>query len=312
LPFYETFIPLLGDIMGPENVSYANAYDVFDLLNVGSIHNTSVAENLALSDLDQLRYLANHWEYNHNYNQTQPERSIGGMTLAGGALRQLADVVKGKAKLKFNLIAGSYDTQLAFYGLTNLTLASPDFSGLPNYAASMAFELFTEEDATTFPSNPEQDLRVRFLFKNGTTDDDLTPFPLFGRSELSLSYGDFVSELSSRAIVDVPDWCTTCRSEADFCVTALQTNGTSSGSDSSSSSPSAGVSSAGDSGLSNAAAGGIGVAVTLAVVGIVGALAWLLVRRKRSAKAAPALVSAAPQAAAAEKKSISSGSDVSD
>jgi prostatic aicd phosphatase len=304
--FYQKFIPLLGDIMGPENVSYVHAYDVFDLLNVGSIHNESVAENLEAADLDRLRYLANHWEWNHNYNQTMPDRSIGGMTLAGGALRQLQEVVKGKAKIKFNLMAGSYDTQMAFYGLTNLTAASPDFFGLPNYAGSMAFEVFSEEDnATAFPANPDKDLRVRFLFKNGTTDDELTPFPLFGGSELSLPYGEFVSELSSRSIVEVNEWCTLCQSDAGFCYEALH------GSDDSSSGSTAPstTASSGGSGLSNAAAGGIGAGVTLGVVGIIGALAWLLTRRKRTARVAPAPVS--PPAQQVEKKSSSSQSDVS-
>lgn len=304
-PFYETFTPLLGDIMGPENVSYANAYDVFDLLNVGSIHNASVAEKVEAADLDQLRYLANHWEWNNNYNQTMPDRSIGGMTLAGGALRQLQDIVKGKAKVKFSLMAGSYDTQMAFYGLTNLTAASPDFFGLPNYAGSMAFEVFSEEDnATAFPANPDTDLRVRFLFKNGTTDDALTAFPLFGGSELSLPYGEFVSELSSRSIVDVSEWCTLCQSDAGFCYEALH------GSDTSNSGSSPTVSAtSGSSGLSNAAAGGIGAGVTLAVVGTIGALAWLLTRRKRSTNVAPP--SSLPANRTAEKKSVSSLDEVS-
>ncbi|KEF61111.1 uncharacterized protein A1O9_02676 [Exophiala aquamarina CBS 119918] len=304
--FYEKFLPLLGDIMGPENVSYENAYDVFDLLNVGSIHNESVAENLDAADLDQLRYLADHWEWNHNYNQTMPDRSIGGMTLAGGALRQIQDIVEGKAKLKFSLMAGSYDTQMAFYGLTNLTDASPDFFGLPNYAGSMAFEIFSEEDnAAAFPANPDQDLRVRFLFKNGTADDELTAFPLFGGSELSLPYGDFISELSSRSIAEVSDWCTLCQSDAGFCYETLH------GSDSSTSgsgSPSVSASSGG-SGLSNAAAGGIGAGVTLTVVGTIGALAWLLTRRKRTAKVSPA--TATPARPLTEKRSYSSASDVS-
>lgn len=303
-PFYETFVPLLGDIMGPENVTYAHAYDVFDLLNVASIHNASVASEIEAADLDQLRYLANHWEWNHNYNQTMPDRSIGGMTLAGGALRQLQDVVKGKAKVKFSLMAGSYDTQMAFYGLTNLTSASPDFFGLPNYAGSMAFEVFSEEDnATAFPANPDTDLRVRFLFKNGTTDDALTAFPLFGGSELSLPYGEFVSELSARSIVEVSDWCTLCQSDAGFCYETLHA------SDSSSSGSGATVSAAsGKSGLSNAAAGGIGAGVTLAVVGVIGALAWLLTRRKRTTRSAPA---SAPVNHTMEKRSNSSQSEVS-
>lgn len=299
--FYERFIPLLGDIMGPVNVSYANAYDVFDLLNVASIHNASVAESISQDDLDQLRYLANEWEWHHNFNATMPDRSIGGMTLAGGILRQLADVVESKAKVKFSLMAGSYDTQMAFYGLTNLTNASADFFGLPNYAGSIAFELFTDEDTSSFPEDPDADLRVRFLFKNGTEDAEATVFPLFGGTVLSMPYGEFVDELGRRAILDVEDWCARCAATADFCLAYPAAGSEDSGPDDAEAEGSR------DSGLSNAAAGGIGAAVTLAVVGAVGALAWLLARRK-SKRTAGNTVPVLEQ----EKKSLStSGSGVS-
>lgn len=61
--FYSQFLPLLGDIMGPENVSYAQAYDVFDLLNTASLQNASSADQIPAADLDQARYLANEWEW---------------------------------------------------------------------------------------------------------------------------------------------------------------------------------------------------------------------------------------------------------
>ena len=272
--FYSKFEGTLGPIMGAENVSYAKAYDVFDLLNVASVHNRTVvtapSETEAFSidsdDLDQLRYYANEWEWNHNYNVSEPDRSIGGMTLAGGILHQLNTVVKGDAKLKFNLMAGSYDTFMSFFGLVNLTASSPDFMGLPNYAASMAVELFTEERDFN-----EDDLMVRFLFRNGTDDSqNLDAYPLFGGDRLDLPYSEFVRELQGRSIYSLEQWCTTCASTEDFCVAANQTASASSASDSSS-----------GSSLSNAAAGGIGAAVTLAVVGLLATGFWLVRRRKK-------------------------------
>lgn len=271
--FYSKFEGTLGPIMGPENVSYAKAYDVFDLLNVASIHNrtivTAPSETEAFSidsaDLDQLRYYANEWEWNHNYNASEPDRSIGGMTLAGGILHQLDTVVKGNAKLKFSLMAGSYDTFMSFFGLVNLTAASPDFMGLPNYAASMALELFSEEQEFR-----EEDIMVRFLFRNGTDESqELDPFPLFGGSQLDLPYAEFVRDLQARSIYSLEQWCGACASTEDFCVAANQTAAASS-------SNSAGS----NNDLSNAAAGGIGAAVTLALVGLLGAAFWLTRRRK--------------------------------
>lgn len=54
---------MLGDIMGPENVSFAQAYNVFDLLNTASVQNASVSEQISADNLDQARYLADEWEW---------------------------------------------------------------------------------------------------------------------------------------------------------------------------------------------------------------------------------------------------------
>ena len=268
--FYSRFAPVLGNIMGAENVSYSHAFDVFDLLNVAFIHNASIASEIKSEDLDQLRYLANECEWNRNYNATQPDRSIPGMTLAGGFLRQLRTVVDGKGKTKFSLMASSYDTFLSFFGLTNLTAASSDFQGLPNYAASMAFELYTNDTNTGFPANPEQDLMVRFWFRNGTDEGaSLNAYPLFGGSKDSMPYGRFIEELSSRSIQTPGDWCTTCQSEKAFCTLTTESNAAAGSS-----------SNRIGSSLSNGVAGTIGAVVALAVIAILGGAAWLMLRRK--------------------------------
>jgi prostatic aicd phosphatase len=253
--------------MGPENVSYSNAFDVFDLLNVASIHNASVASEINADDLTQLRYLADESEWNRNYNASLPARAVGGKTLAGGFLRQLNTVVQGKAKTKFSLMVGSFDTFLSFFGLTDLPAASADFRGIPKFAASMALELYTAGTNDAFPSNPERDLWVRFLFRNGTGDSDrLGAYPLFGGTQVSMPYGRFVAELSTRSIQTVSDWCTTCESEKAFCAAPTQDN--------SAARPSSG------SNLSNAAAGAIGAVVTLAVITLLAGVGWLVLRRR--------------------------------
>ncbi|MGG6495317.1 UNVERIFIED_CONTAM: hypothetical protein NY603_20565, partial [Bacteroidetes bacterium 56_B9] len=83
----------------------------------------------------------------------------------------------------FSLMTGSYDTFLALFGLMELPSQSSDFRGLPDYAASMVFELYSEADDAEFPERGtvDQDLRVRFLFRNGTDEgDDLTSWRLGG------------------------------------------------------------------------------------------------------------------------------------
>lgn len=266
--FYKSFWDIIDDVYDysqPSNLSYANAYDIYDLLNVGSIHNHSMAGNISEEDLFQLRTLADSAEFALNYNKTDVTRSIGGQTFAGAVLDQLNQTVTGKGKLKFSLMAGSYDTFLAFFGLTNLTSISTDFYGLPHYASTMSFELFTNEDVDAFPSNTGK-LRVRFLFRNGT-EDALHAVPLFGRSENSMVWSEFVSSMRDISITGAEQWCNVCQSELLFCAAY---NSTSTQSDRK------------DSGMSNAVAGVIGAAVTLGAVAILAAIAFLVLRRRRA------------------------------
>ncbi len=285
-PFYSQFVDILNNTPVAGNVSFAHAFDVFDLINVGVIHNESVAEAVTPEQLARLRILADEWEWGHNYNLTVPDRSIGGRTLAGAILKQLNATVSSAGKLKLSLMAGSYDTFLAFFGVTNLTAASSDFMGIPDYASSMALELYTEADMTSFPS-ADADLRVRYLFHNGSgvAGPDLTAFPLFGQSEPDLPYGEFVRLLSERAINDPAQWCEVCGSEAGFCQQPEYASpsgspvGSGSGGGSSSSSR-----------LSTTVAGVIGAMVTLAVLLVGGLAFWLLSRkRRRGRKALPPL-----------------------
>lgn len=250
---------------------------------MGKIHNISVAKVVSDDDLAQLRYLADRSELGYNYNKTMPARSIGGQTLAGGILRQLDQTASTQGKLKFSIMAGSYDTMLAFFGLTNLTDTDPNFHGLPDYGSTLAFELFTEADMDAFPSNAD-DLQVRFLFRNGTRGE-LKAFPLFGQSEDTMSYKDFSSQLGARAISDPKAWCSTCQSEASFCSQPEYSSSTDSGSGSNPSITASQSKDGDKSGLTVAQAGVVGAMTTLGVLLLLGGLLFLLFRRKRAAGA---------------------------
>jgi len=275
--FYQQFWDVLKNVYDytPDMLSYDKAYDIFDLINVATIHNASLASNITDDQLFQLRTLADSAEFGYNYNQTQTGRSIGGQTLLGGIFAQLNQTVSSKGKLKFSLLAGSYDNFMASFGLMNLTSANADFYGLPIYASTMSFELFTEADTASFPTNID-DLNVRFLFRNGS-DAGTTPivYPLFGGTATSLSWNEFSAQIKARAIISVGQWCSACNATQSFCPA-----------DSGSSSTTPSVSGTdnegnGSGGISNATAGVIGAVVTLAVVAIAG-LAFWLVKRKRA------------------------------
>ncbi|OAQ76133.1 histidine acid phosphatase [Purpureocillium lilacinum] len=274
--FYDVLAPGVYNLKR-EDVSYARAFDVFDLVNVARIHNaTSPARNVSDEDLAQLRTLADSAELGLNWNASEPMRAVGAKTLSGVVLRQLNATVSSRgATPKLSLLAGSYDTFLAFFGLTGLLDTGADFHGLPEYASSMAFELFTDgNDDKSFPADPAANLRVRWLFRNGTAGT-LKGFPLFGTGEASLPWPRFVSEMQKRAITDVGDWCDKCASKAGFCAAYRDDDGEAGGAEKNSGGG------GGDGGISKAVAGVIGAMVTLAVVAVVGGLAWMVLRRKR-------------------------------
>ena len=274
--FYQGFYPTLQSVYNytPGSLSYAKAFDIFDLINVARIHNaSSLARDVTEAQLLQLRTLADSAEFGYNFNASQPARSIHARTLAGALLSQLNRTVSSRGKLKFSLLAGSYDTFLAFFGLANLTSVSGDFYGLPGYASTMAFELFSDSDGDMDDAFPQQEaaLRVRFMFRNGTEAGGPKAFPLFGSGTDSLGWKEFVKQMGERAITDVGDWCDLCKSKAGFCAAYRDTPSSSSSSSSSSS-----------GGLSNVVAGVIGAVVTLSVVGVVGAVSFLLRKKRRA------------------------------
>jgi len=272
--FYHGFYPVLEtvyDYKSADNMSYAKAFDIFDLINVARVHNTtSLARNVTNDELFQLRTLADSAEFGYNFNASQPVRSTHAGTFAGGVLTQLNQTVASKGKLKLSLLAGSYDTFLGFFGLANLTSVSGDFYGLPDYASTMSFELFSE-DTASFPDNPDASLRVRFLFRNSTFGS-LTAFPLFASGKDSLPWPEFVSQIQKRAILSANEWCNICKSTLPFCA-ADSTEGVDT--------PASGGS------ISNAVAGVIGAIITLGVLAIIGVLLFVLVKRRRQPEAAP-------------------------
>ncbi|KAK0753706.1 histidine phosphatase superfamily [Schizothecium vesticola] len=264
-PFYESFYPALqsvSSIRSPSSLSFASAYDIFDLLNVARIHNTSTTASISDANFFQLRTLADAAEFAHSYDAADAARSTGARTFAGAVLAQLTKTVTSAGALKFSLLAGSYDTFLGFAGLADLTAASADFFGLPEYASTMAFELFSAAGGSTGVLSKD-DLHVRFLFRNGT-EGALTAFPLFGGKEESLGWAEFEREMQARAITTVEGWCSACRSEVDFCKVYGEVGAKKEG------------------GMSTAVAGVVGAAVTLGVVALVGGFVFMMVRRRGS------------------------------
>lgn len=239
---------------------------VFDEINVASIHNSTISSSdlLTPDTLFQLRTLADNHEFNLAYNSAEPIRAIAGATLAAQVVAHLNTTITGKGKSKISIQFGAYGSFLSFWGLAQLPTANPDFYGIPDYASSMAFELFTTAATDPFPA--ASDLQVRFTFHNGTTTNGSTPvtYPLFGGTATALPWPTFQDEMNKFAVGDQGTWCQRCGNSTGSCA--------SSGSSASPAPTTPSASSHSGGGVSAAVGGVIGAFVTLGLLMILGAL----------------------------------------
>ncbi|OAG05397.1 phosphoglycerate mutase-like protein [Paraphaeosphaeria sporulosa] len=288
--FYKSLVPVVNATFDEKDVSFKNAYVIYDLINVAEIHNSSIPSSDVLTEetLFQLRTLADAHEYGLAYNASDDIRAISGMQLAGEVLKYMNSTIKsgqsGSSANKFGVQFGAYATFLSFFGLVDLPHANETFYGVTDYASSMVFELFTNADTSNgFPAT--DDLQVRFLFHNGTASNASEPavYPLFGGNDEALSWNDFSKNLNKFAVHNTEQWCTKCGNTTGRCAQYSQ-DGTDGSANASSND--------GGNHMSAAIGGVIGAMVTLAVV--LGALAafmllggFRLAKKPSGARASP-------------------------
>ncbi|KAL1608426.1 hypothetical protein SLS60_003368 [Paraconiothyrium brasiliense] len=288
--FYKTLVPVVNATFDEKDVTFKNAYVVYDLINVAEIHNSSIPSSDVLTNdtLYQIRTLADAHEYGLAYNASDNMRAISGMQLAGEVLKYMNSTIKsgqaGTSANKFGIQFGAYATFLSFFGLVDLPHANQTFYGVPDYASSMVFELFTTADTSNgFPAT--DDLQVRFLFHNGTTSNASEPavYPLFGGNDDAISWNSFSNNMKKFAVSTTEQWCTKCGNTTGKCEQYSQD-----GTDGSANASSNG----GGSHMSAAIGGVIGAFVTLAVVlGLLAAFMLLggfrLAKKGRASNASP-------------------------
>ena len=272
----------LNGVFGDDQVSYQNAYAIFDYINVGSVHNATIADRVSPGELYKLKVLADHYEWamNGNASSEHPALTVAGKAMAYKITERLSANLKTAGKqTKFTLMISSYDAFLGFFGHAGLSAYSRDFMGLPNYAASMVFEMFSDVDTPTGEYPSESALKVRFLFRNGTEDSvPLSNFPIFGQTELT--WKDFNEKIDVFAVKNINEWCALCNAEGPLCVNTGETEGANAGANESSSHID-------NQPLSPGAAGAVGAVVAIVVIllGLGVAMTVFGVRFGRSKKA---------------------------
>ncbi|KAL4904376.1 hypothetical protein BDW74DRAFT_154718 [Aspergillus multicolor] len=256
--FYKSLAPLINTSFSDADMTFRNAYSIYDYLNVGSIHNKT--NTPTESQLHQAFLYANIEQYNLAYNDSETIRAIAGSTLAAEMLMGLNETVTSQGKVKLHVEFGSYGTFLSYFGLAQLPAADVSFTGIPDYASSMVWELVTNSTSDSFPSANE--ISVRFSFHNGTMTSSSsapTEFPLYGQSSATIPWSTFVEQTEKIAIMTTEQWCDVCGNTDGQCA--------SSGGSSDSGNASTNSTDGGNGGgMSKAVAGVIGAMVTLAVI----------------------------------------------
>ncbi|KAL4995439.1 histidine phosphatase superfamily [Aspergillus recurvatus] len=256
--FYKSLSPLINTSFSDDEMSFRNAYSIFDYLNVGSIRNTS--NTPTDSQLHQAFLLANIEQYNLAYNSSETIRAIAGSTLAAEMLMGLNETVTSQGKVKLHVEFGSYGTFLSYFGLADLPAVDVAFTGIPDYASSMVWELVTNSTSDSFPSTNE--ISVRFAFHNGTmTGSSSTPtaYPLYGQSSATIPWSTFVEQTEKIAVMTTQQWCDVCGNTDGQCASSGDTSDSGSASTDS-------VSGSNGGGISKGVAGVIGAMVTLAAI----------------------------------------------
>jgi hypothetical protein len=263
--------------------------EIWDYLEYEYTHNRTIYERLTGSPLytgvyNATRYLADEYAWNFWGNTGVPSngsdnQAIGGKALAAEILHQFQSLITDRknhststvgVSQPITLLFGEVDPMINLMSLMLMDARDKTFRAIPPYASAMIFELYSTDNGT-FPQS-EDDLWVRFYYHNGTTDfnGQLIAFPMFnhGPSQTDMQWRDFNLMFSRIMMNTITEWCTSCSAPSLFCV-GVDSDVIVVGNPKSSASSR-------NHGLSPAVAGVIGAAVTLAVAGLLFALAMLL------------------------------------
>ncbi|EPS32585.1 hypothetical protein PDE_07545 [Penicillium oxalicum 114-2] len=278
---------VLSGVMDETSANYLNAVEIFEYIEYEMIHNSTVQTQLTEAEIRQARWWADHYTYatNHqsDFNKSTAESimSIAGQTLAASIMNAFRlNIEESGTSQKLSLLFGGSDTAVALASLLRLPSdQQPNLYCRPNQGASLVFELFSFQAGESYPAYPAvDDLYVRFLIHNGTSNTTFSPYPMFGHgpSHEYIPYTEFQSELESFATQSTQNWCRQCNSEAIFCRVLDDERAYASMGDRKQMAP--------------AVAGIIGAVIMLAIIGVLGAVGlciWAM--RKRETSRTPSL-----------------------
>jgi len=175
-----------------------NMWNVYDYINVQSIHNSSYKIPQTLKE--QAQDLVNFVSYNVFTDSAQ--NAIGEIpirTLWPTIFTAFTNMSTSSSSPKIALTEVDYKPFISMFNVTNATLGDPSIAGVVNYASVVALEL--SEGSNGIPN-------VSMKFKNGTADADFRQLTMFGNSSLPLP--ELISQLAWTTINTTEEWCRSC------------------------------------------------------------------------------------------------------
>ncbi|PPQ67973.1 hypothetical protein CVT25_000453 [Psilocybe cyanescens] len=203
---HASFIASLPQFLDNRPATLVDMWNIFDFINVQSIHNSTFFTQLPAGTIEQARALANfHEEGVFTSPQLNGIGNIAGQTILPSIIDGFKNITDPTSSRKFVLEAISYKPFLSLFNMTGIAKQNPQIAGIVDYASAAAFEVRQ-------PNGGGEPV-IRFKFKNGTNDQFNTYGFMNSTSDVPVS--TFINTLQPVAFSDIPTWCKVCNNHQD-------------------------------------------------------------------------------------------------
>ncbi|KAJ7695722.1 phosphoglycerate mutase-like protein [Mycena rosella] len=200
------FLSQLPPFLDGRPVTLENMWNIYDFMNVQSIHNEAFSKALPPTFLAQALTLASWHEYGvFTSPQLDGIGNIAGRTILPQILSELASIANASDPLKLAYQSLAYKPFFSLFNMTGAAEQNPLLTGVVPYAAAMALEV-RQPLAGGEPV-------VRLNFKNGTGEEFVTYNFLGASDDVPLS--TLVNHVNPALINSTAAWCTVCSNTQD-------------------------------------------------------------------------------------------------
>ncbi|TCD62095.1 hypothetical protein EIP91_007470 [Steccherinum ochraceum] len=216
----QAFLNSLPPYLDGRPATLENMWNIYDYMNVQSIHNSTFSSRLPPTYLAQARDLANYHEYG-----VFSDPDFGGIgDIAGTAmlptiLTAFQRIANASDPLKLHYSAVAYKPLLTLFNMTGVVNTGQLPAATVNYAAGLVFEVRQ-------PAGSSEPV-IRFTFKNGTDDADFIAhnmsIPGFdGTTNGDTPLSKFLAAFEPVAVNTTLQWCNVCnQTSARGCASLL-------------------------------------------------------------------------------------------